>query len=85
MQIEGVNYVIDLFRKKDSKFCEIVATLFAVWDKRIKNANINSFGEEDLYKDFYNWSKEKAQFKKGQLSNAFSWMKENRVVPNGAQ
>lgn len=82
-QIENINRIIDLLRKKDSKFCEMVATLFAVWQKRLRNSIPSSFTVDDLYTDFYGWSDAKAKFSTKQLNTVYSWMKENSVVPWG--
>lgn len=82
-QIDNINYLISLFRKEKSDFCEIVATLFAVWERRLQKGQTNQPAE--VYKDFYGWSKEKARFKESQLDEAITWMNEKGVVPVGAR
>lgn len=78
-QIDNINYIIDLFRKEKSDFCEIVATLFAVWERRLTEGKSNE--PEELFKDFYSWSKEKARFVIPHLEAAIVWMKEKGIVP----
>lgn len=78
-QIETINTIIELFRKKSSDFCEIVATLLASWLRLLKNdISVNT---EILLKEFYAWSNEKIRFKRSELIQALEWMKTNDIVP----
>lgn len=79
-QIDNINSIIKLFRKEKSDFCEIVATLFAVWEKRLSQGK--PIQSDLLFKDFYEWSKEKAKFNESQLQRAMSWMSEKGICPN---
>lgn len=78
-QIETISRIIELFRKKSSDFCEIVATLLASWLKLLEN-NI-SVDDKILFNEFYAWSKEKIKFKEPQLVEALGWMRTNEIVP----
>ena len=78
-EIQIINIIIELFRKQSSDFCEIVATLFAVWKRELKKSY--EFNDDTLINNFYNWSEEKKKFDKIQLSNALSWMRSNEIVP----
>ncbi|MFA5298730.1 MAG: restriction endonuclease subunit S [Lutibacter sp.] len=75
---------VDALLEKLNKFswndCEIIATLFAVWNNRIiKDQPISN----DLLKqDFLDWDKQKIKYK-NRLEGALSWMKNNDVVPYG--
>lgn len=76
---DKISYIIDLFRKEKSDFCEIVATLFAVWKENLEmNKSINDI---TLTKSFYAWSLEKRRFKNDEVTNAINWMKNNRLIP----
>ena len=76
---ERIDHIINLFRIKNTDFCEIVATLFAVWKEQIMRKN--PVNDIVLIDNFYSWNKKKERFKKPQLLNAISWMKENNITP----
>ena len=78
-QIETINNIIELFRKKSSDFCEIVATLLASWLKLLEKHI--SVDDEILCNEFYAWSKEKIKFKEPQLIQALEWMRTNEIIP----
>jgi len=68
------------FKNSTWEQCEIVSTLYAVWNNRlIKKQEIT---DELIKKDFLAWSKEKAKYKT-RLDNALDWMKEKEIIPNG--
>lgn len=78
-QSDGIKKIIDLFRTAKSNFCEIVATLFAVWQENLqKNEPID---DPSLFKGFYAWDESKANFKESELVEALAWMRENDIVP----
>ncbi len=74
-----INKIVELFRRKSSDFCEIVATLLASW-LRLLGKNI-PFEEQILFDEFYEWSTEKKKFRKPQLIEALEWMRTNEIVP----
>ena len=78
-QIEQINYLVSLFRKQKSPFCEIVATLFSVWKESVDKgiSPTNSF----LIENFYKWGEEKKKYNEARLLQAIEWMKMNKVVP----
>lgn len=76
---DKINYIIDLFRKEKSDFCEVVATLFAVWKEHLeKKKPINDI---NLSKSFFSWSPEKKRFKENKVIEAISWMKDKNLTP----
>jgi len=79
-QSDLINRLINLFRKMDSAFCEIVATLFFVWKENLQNNKTTT--DEFLMKDFYQWSEGKKNFTKAQLTNGLDWMRANEIVPS---
>jgi hypothetical protein len=77
--IDGINTVIAHLRRQDSNYCEIVATMYAVWKDRVtKNLETSA---NSLVIDFYNWSKEKSRFDRVKLYNAIEWMKSYGFYP----
>lgn len=60
--------------------CELVATLYAVWNNRIiKNEPIT---DDFLFNDFMAWDKQKIKYKDIFYKWLF-WMKEERIIPDG--
>lgn len=76
---ERIDSLIELFRKKNSDFCEIVATLFFVWKKLIEDNTI--VNNPTLINGFYSWSKEKARFIQSEVEKRIEWMNENQIIP----
>lgn len=77
---DKVNYIIELFRNEKSEFCEIVATLFAVWKEHLeKNKPIN---DKALSKSFYAWSPEKKRFTEIKIIETINWMKDKNLFPS---
>lgn len=74
-----IDHLINLFRKKESGFCEIVATLYFVWKDSLENKSIIS--EALLFKGFYQWDQSKSRYAESELKAAFKWMNENEIVP----
>jgi hypothetical protein len=77
---DKINYIIDLFRKEKSDFCEIVATLFAVWKEYLENNK--PINDSMLAKSFYAWSPEKKRFNENKVKEAINWMKDKDLVPS---
>ena len=76
---ESINHLIILLRKQKTDFCEIVATLFYVWDECLnKNIQVN---DTLLIENFYKWAESKKRFQKQVLLNSLQWMRDNRIVP----
>ena len=75
----GIQTMIDLFRNTKSDHIEIVATLYACWEKMIENKE--PFSTETLIRQFYAWSKEKSRFSEEVLKNTILWMSDKDVFP----
>ena len=75
----GIQTMIDLFRNTKSDHIEIVATLYACWEKMIENKE--TFSAETLIRQFYAWSKEKSRFSEEVLKNTILWMTDKDVFP----
>ena len=78
-QAEKIEIIINLFRKQKSDFCEIIATLYAVWKELSEEKT--TIADSVLIKKFYDWHEQKHKFKKTELNTAIQWMKENKIVP----
>lgn len=77
---QKINDFIKIFDHTNYERPEIVSTLYAVWNNRIKrNEPIN---DELLKEDFLNWDSAKAKYA-DRLDKALEWMREKGVVPNG--
>lgn len=75
-----INDFIKIFDHNNYEKPEIVSTLYAVWNNRIKKNE--SITDDLLKEDFLNWDSGKARYK-DRLDKTLEWMKENGVVPNG--
>jgi type I restriction enzyme S subunit len=73
--------LIELLDNATESECEIVSTLYAVWnDLIIQKMPVN---ETEIITRFYQWSDRKKQYKEDQLKKALNWMNENRLIPKG--
>jgi len=75
-----INNFIKIFDHNNYEKPEIVSTLYAVWNNRIKKNE--SITDDLLKEDFLNWDSGKARYK-DRLDKTLEWMKENGIVPNG--
>lgn len=76
----NINSLLDKFNNKTWEFCEMISTMYAVWNNRIlKNQNIN---KEELKKDFLAWDEKKIKYQ-DQLDYAIEWMEKENLVPIG--
>ncbi|OPB98014.1 restriction endonuclease subunit S [Elizabethkingia occulta] len=79
-QKENIDFVLHKFRNKTWEFCEMISTMYAVWNNRlIKQQSITN---DDFKKDFLGWDKEKIKFV-DQLDYAIEWIKKENMEPKG--
>jgi len=77
---ERVDMFLSKFRKSSWEQCEIVSTLYAVWNNRLI---LNQEITDDLLKqDFLNWDVQKIKYL-DRMDGAMQWMKDKGVVPDG--
>lgn len=75
-----VNDLLAKLKESTWEQCEIIATLFAVWNNRlIKN---ESTDPESLKSDFLKWDSKKKKYK-DRLDEELVWMRNNNIVPDG--
>ena len=79
-EAKQINNFLSKFIKLKWETCEIIATLFAVWNNRIiKQEPIT---DELLKYDFFEWDVKKIKYK-NQLDSSLNWMKKEGVIPDG--
>jgi hypothetical protein len=77
-----MNRLIDLFRKRDTDECEIVATLYACWNDLILDSK--DVGDASIIQEFLGaWHEKKRRFSGQRLQKALEWMRANDLVPIG--
>lgn len=75
-----INNLVELFKGKNTDFCESIATLYAVWLNRLgKNL---SCSDSDLISDFKAWSKQKARFYDSDLQDRILFMRRKNLTPD---
>lgn len=80
MKTIEINNLLELFRGKNSDFCESIATLYAVWANRLsKNLNCS---DSDLISDFKAWSKSKERFYDSDLQDRILFMRRKNLTPD---
>lgn len=79
-EVSLINSILEKFKNSHWEQCEIIATMYAVWNNRlIKCSPINDMA---LKQDFLNWDPHKAIYK-DRLDSALTWMRSHDVVPKG--
>ena len=76
----NINSLLELFRGKNSDFCESVATLYAVWLNRL-NKNL-SCADTDLIAEFKDWSEKKSRFYDSDLQDRILFMRRKNLIPD---
>jgi type I restriction enzyme S subunit len=75
-----INNTLLKFRPLSWGECELVATLYAVWNNRIIKSE--PISDDLLYNDFMAWDKQKIKYKDIFYKWLF-WMKDERIIPDG--
>lgn len=73
--------LIKLLGKATEDQCEIISTLYAVWNDRLIKGEPT--GNDLLIEDFLNWSERKQKYTPDQLYDAIQWMKDKKIEPKG--
>ena len=77
-----IQRLIDLLRPKDTQFCEVVATLYGVWNDFLLAEQHPS--DADMFREAVtNWHDKKREIPTGLWPKALRWMRENDLVPTG--
>lgn len=75
-----IHSVLTKFKTSNWEQCEIIATMYAVWNNRIINGD--SINDMALKQDFLNWDPQKIKYK-DRLDAALTWMHCHEVIPKG--
>jgi type I restriction enzyme S subunit len=79
---EKLNNLFGLLQRGTEKFCEAVATIYAVWNNHIILKQ--EFDKERVKADFFDWSNRKtAVFTEEEFEKALFWMQNHDIVPTG--
>jgi len=71
-----------LLKKASEKFCEAVATIYAVWNNHIIQGL--EFDKSKIKKEFFEWSKRKTiVFTEEEFEKALEWMQKHQIIPTG--
>lgn len=79
-QSDSINNLLNKFQNKNWEFCEMISTMYAVWNNRLIRKEL--FTDDLLKKDFLEWDKEKIKFI-DQLDHAIYWIRKEKIEPMG--
>lgn len=79
-QAESINNLLDKFQDKNWEFCEMISTMYAVWNNRLIKKEL--FTDEILKQDFLAWDDKKKRFI-DQLDYALEWIRREKIEPVG--
>ncbi|UCA61370.1 restriction endonuclease subunit S [Chryseobacterium rhizoplanae] len=79
-QKEGIDNLLKKFNDKPMEFCEMISTMYAVWNNRLIKGEI--IDDEELKKDFLAWDAQKIKFL-DKLDYSIEWIKKEGLVPTG--
>ena len=79
---DKLNKLFGLLQRGTEKFCEAVATIYAVWNNHIILKQ--EFNKEQIKTDFFDWSNRKTiVFTEEEFEKALVWMQNHEIVPTG--
>jgi len=79
-QAESINHLLDKFQDKTWEFCEMISTMYAVWNNRLIKKEL--FTDDILKQDFLAWDDKKKRFI-DQLDHALEWIRREKIEPVG--
>ncbi|TLX24349.1 hypothetical protein FE904_16910 [Chryseobacterium indologenes] len=79
-QKENIDNLLKKFNDKPMEFCEMISTMYAVWNNRLIKGEI--IDDEELKKDFLAWDAQKIKFL-DKLDYSIEWIKKEGLVPTG--
>ncbi len=78
-QDENIQFVIQLFEKKNTNDTELAATVLACYLELSASDNLS---KESLLNLFYDWSDKKLRFSESQILASFIWLSQNHLIPD---
>ncbi|GET27451.1 hypothetical protein NT017_37800 [Prolixibacter sp. NT017] len=79
-ETKRIDSLLNKFARFSYEECEIISTLYAVWNNRIIREQ--PVTDELLKQDFLEWDKHKAKYT-DRLDNALRWMEKEDIIPVG--
>ncbi|WP_312716745.1 restriction endonuclease subunit S [Sphingobacterium multivorum] len=79
-QADGISNLLDKFQAKTWEFCEMISTMYAVWNNRLIKKEL--FTDDILKQDFLDWDDKKKRFI-DQLDYALEWIRKEKIEPVG--
>ncbi|RQO40120.1 hypothetical protein DBR39_04000 [Chryseobacterium sp. KBW03] len=79
-QANGISNLLDKFQAKTWEFCEMISTMYAVWNNRLIKKEL--FTDDILKQDFLDWDDKKKRFI-DQLDYALEWIRKEKIEPVG--
>ncbi|MDH5032435.1 restriction endonuclease subunit S [Chryseobacterium cucumeris] len=79
-QKEDIDNLLKKFNDKTMEFCEMISTMYAVWNNRLIKGEI--IDNEELKKDFLAWDPQKIKFL-DKLDYSIEWIKKEGLEPTG--
>ena len=77
---EKIQFIIELFRNKNTDFTELAATVFACYKEL--SFKQSQFTKETLLALFYDWSEKKKRFSEQEVLGSLLWLKEHGLIRN---
>lgn len=79
---EKLNNLFGLLQRASEKFCEAIATIYAVWNNHIILKQ--EYNKERVKADFFDWSNRKTEvFTEEEFEKALVWMQNHDIIPTG--
>lgn len=76
----SIQYIVNLLRRLDSTRCEIVATLYAVWDDFLSQG-VQPTDAQIVHEVLNNWHESKQRIAEIRWQKALEWMREKQLTP----
>ncbi|MGF7081077.1 restriction endonuclease subunit S [Mucilaginibacter sp. UYCu711] len=77
--LEAIYHLIDIFENTTSARIEIVATLYACWERMLEKKQL--INDASLIAEFYDWSEHKSKYTNAEIIDALRWMEVQGIVP----
>ena len=77
-----IQTIIDLLRPLDTERCEIIATLYAVWNDFLIDGT-QPTDQEIVTSVLTDWHPKKKQIAEGRWLRALPWMRQQQLIPSG--
>nr|WP_321485585.1 restriction endonuclease subunit S [uncultured Draconibacterium sp.] len=79
---DKLDELFSLLKNATEKFCEAIATIYAVWNNHIILQI--AYDESRLKKEFFEWSNRKEMvFTEDEFEKALAWMQKHNITPTG--